>query len=424
MNKFRFVILLFILCTCFSYASTIIACELDLSKIKTSGKLVLKIKSNINKDCYGGSADQTQWVVDARKKLASIKTFKLDSVQPIVNQTITDVHKQLISESPAAVANYDKLKTNLSAIVSLIPVTFVKQPEVGLRMNDWQYDQSKSAINIGNDEKVEFGSPLKEKCVEESSSWDEACTSTINQTLNLLRYHGAMSGIVLAYNKVNGFEELRELELLDKQWEAYFYQARPQNILEVGFNSWRFSENTKNEDGFLQPPSYQWIIAHPNIAMEYIDNAPDGERFQESLILEVIGINDWEWKGTKMEGPWGASVPLGMSVVASITDRSSIDEMEWGVIFHVNHVYSFGATFRDDHEGYFMSIDLLKFFGDWTEEQKVKFTSIKKDLEAKEAEFNRIKQQIEAKKVEIESGVEEIKEKFAAKKEKLKEAVE
>ena len=350
---------------------------------------IIKLK---NADCYGGVADPTEWVIQINNQLDSLDGKNIKSIRPTIQASFRMVMDQLALEAPDAVPHRERLQRNITPLVNNLPLIDQQLPPEQLQANNWKYDTRKVAVHIGDPGKVELMPLLSPGCDQLPDEWTR-CETHIRQTEALLRYWTVSSSIVFAYNKPNGLQELKELEMLDRRWDAYFYQARPQNFIEVGINSALFNRAAEEEDGFRSPPDYQWIVLHPNIALEYIEDTPDGNSFRESLILEILGRNDWSWNGSSMDRA------LGWSVLASYSDRANVDNLGWGAMFHINHVYSFGVTWRDSDvgtsTGYFVSVDLLRFFGDWTDQQK--------------ARFNRVKQQVEEHKAALESTVDSVK---------------
>ena len=349
-------------------------CEVQKDAFEEARDVLREIIKLKNANCYGGEADTTEWVIQINSQLHSASGKDIKSIRPTIQASFRMVLDQLALEAPDAVPYRERLQHSITPLVSNLPLIDQQLPPSGLRANDWKFDLRKTAITIGDPNKIKLLPVLSPGCDQLPDNWDQ-CETHVRQAESLLRYWAITSSIVFAYNKPNGLQSLEELEMLDKRWDAYFYQARPQNFLEVGLNSWRFNSTTKEEDGFRSPPDYQWIVLHPNIALEYIEDTPDGNTFRESLILEIFGRNDWSWKGSKM------GKAFGWSVLASYSDRANVDDLGWGAMFHINHVYSFGVTFRDSDAGtsagYFMSIDLLRFFGDWTDKQKDKFNRVK-----------------------------------------------
>ena len=152
----------------------------------------------------------------------------------------------------------------------------------------------------------------------------------------------------------------RGISTLHEMWRQYAVEARSQTPIELAINSWRFDESRKLQ-GFVRPPDRQIIALHPSVAMEYVDGADEGSRFEPALMVEWIGINRWRWRG-------GASPrmahPVGVSLVSTYSDRAGTRDVGHGVVLHYKHVYSLGVTRHGGDTGVFVSVDLQKLLMD------------------------------------------------------------
>ncbi|PWG61448.1 hypothetical protein [Sediminicurvatus halobius] len=137
---------------------------------------------------------------------------------------------------------------------------------------------------------------------------------------------------------------------LDAQWQAYLDDARSQTLLELTLNSYLYR---RDEDArFAPPPERQWILLHPNLVMEYVEGAEDGDQFQEALMLEVVGVNYWR------QERW--YLPSGGSLIALYSDRREVEDWGYGAALHFANAYTVGVSRRDDETGFFLTVDLLK----------------------------------------------------------------
>jgi len=163
-----------------------------------------------------------------------------------------------------------------------------------------------------------------------------AVTEAINDPSNLITLEGA-------YIK---------LGLYGDAWTRYFTKARSQTFIELGINTWRYSDELQKGESVL-PPSSQFIFLHPSVAIEYVDNAIDGQQQKEALVMEWVGMNWWDWP-----------VPFGFSVISSYTDRTGLDDHALGLMFHLYNNYSIAYTHRSGGDGVMVTVDLLKLFED------------------------------------------------------------
>lgn len=153
-------------------------------------------------------------------------------------------------------------------------------------------------------------------------------------------------------DKIERDKVLTTIDLYSKEWGDYFTKARSQTFIELGMNTWLY-RNEVNKNEFVKPPSYQLILFHPSVAIEYVSDAIDGEQQKGVLMMEWFGINWWNW-----------DVPLGVSFISSYTDRSSVDDDGYGAMIHLYNNYSIGYTNRGGVKGVIFTVDLLKLFED------------------------------------------------------------
>jgi hypothetical protein len=63
--------------------------------------------------------------------------------------------------------------------------------------------------------------------------------------------------------------------------------------------------------------------------------------------------------------------PLGISAVATLSDRGGSDDIGYGAMFHVNNTYSAGVTYRDDGDwGITVNLKLESFLRETFEKAK------------------------------------------------------
>ncbi len=138
------------------------------------------------------------------------------------------------------------------------------------------------------------------------------------------------------------------------QWDVFFENTRSQTYLEQLLNGYLYRKDERGH--FSGPPSKQWILFHPNVVIENVNDALDGEKSKEALMVEVVGLNWWS------ERPWYQ--PSGVSVIALYADRTGDDDVGYGLAIHFKGVYTVGYSIHGDEGGVFVSGDLLKIFAD------------------------------------------------------------
>jgi hypothetical protein len=147
------------------------------------------------------------------------------------------------------------------------------------------------------------------------------------------------------------------LTLKDKEWTTYIEDARSQTFVDIVVTSWLYEwAFGKGDHDFRSPPKVQWFALRPNVLIENVSSAADGDQVKESLALEVIGLNYWE------DACFGLA--CGASIIVNYSDRNGVDDTGWGLMLHVDNSYSFGVTDHGGETGLFVTVDLLKLFQD------------------------------------------------------------
>jgi hypothetical protein len=152
-----------------------------------------------------------------------------------------------------------------------------------------------------------------------------------------------------SYAIFNSTATLAYLMGKQNEWAEYEESARGQTALELMVNGYLYKKTETNS--FLSPPEIQWILLHPMLVVENVNDALDGEQLDESLAVEIIGFN--RWKNRR----WYK--PSGVSLVATYSDRPDIKDLGLGLAVHFNSTFSVGYTKRDDSDGVFISFDLF-----------------------------------------------------------------
>lgn len=138
------------------------------------------------------------------------------------------------------------------------------------------------------------------------------------------------------------------------KWDNYFERSRGMTSLELVINSGlhRRDETTR----FSGPPERQWVFLHPQLVIENVSAAADGEQIEEALALEIVGLNYWR------QDRW--YVPSGGSIVMLYSDKATTDDVGMGVQLYFKSAYSIGYSNRGGDSGVFISFDLFKLFRD------------------------------------------------------------
>jgi hypothetical protein len=111
---------------------------------------------------------------------------------------------------------------------------------------------------------------------------------------------------------------------LDQRWTDYFNRAPSQFPWELALNSALYQRHERR--GYNEPPSSQWIIAHPTVASEYARG--ESETFTTAVALEAVGY---------------FTHGVGASLAVAWADRVSGDKVGYGIVLHWQNKFSVGG---------------------------------------------------------------------------------
>lgn len=177
------------------------------------------------------------------------------------------------------------------------------------------------------------------------------------------------------FNVVQGmfaYADLKEmhaaLQQKDSQWKNYFETRMPQTLIERGVNNLiedYCPDNASQTKYFKRPPSWDLIFMHPDVGVEYVGNADEGNRFKTSLIVHALGLNYWN-----------SGYTPGVSLIALYSDRAGTDDFRTGIslIFYnrfsvaytTNYLSNTHGNFIGSDHGVIVSIDLFELLTDTT----------------------------------------------------------
>ncbi len=259
----------------------------------------------------------------------------------VLNKTAELWKGVIIEESKLLIDAGIDIKPHIDALVKIVTSTTKDNwPELYIIPTNTGYE---FGVDYSKLDDGLFDETVNEKC-KSITEYKTECVDVLEQ----------LREAILIYKKGVVIEEtanaLEKLKLYTNDWEKYYTKARSQTFLELLVNSEIF-RNEITSPTFVQPPGWQLILFHPNILMEHVSAAPQGDEFKEALALEWIGINWWKLK-----------VPFGFSLFSTFSDRAEVSDAGHGVLFHFYNHYSIGATYHDGDMGVSVSIDLLKIF--------------------------------------------------------------
>lgn len=161
-----------------------------------------------------------------------------------------------------------------------------------------------------------------------------------------------------------------QTDALDRSWQAYFDEARSQTVIEYVVNGWIWHRDDVRLQGFPPPPTWQLILLHPGVSLEYADVPRESDRFKPAVHLEVLGFNRWRYAADGSMGP-----ALGASLGLLYSDRDQTRDVRTLLQLHYRSRYSIGFSYGDGDMGVTLSADLLEFGGGVSSRWRDRFMS-------------------------------------------------
>lgn len=199
------------------------------------------------------------------------------------------------------------------------------------------------SIDYNTEKSLSFTENDNDKCIA-TDAYKVSCNHVLDVFVDSFNLYKTL------VSKIEASKAVENSKFNTDQWEKYFTSTRSQTAIELSINSKIYKDKITSKH-FVPPPSLQVIFLHPNLMMEYVDEADEGNQFKESLAIEWVGVNMWDTK-----------IPFGASLISSYSDRSGVRDVGHGLLIHINNKYSIGVTDHDGETGYSISVDLLKLF--------------------------------------------------------------
>ena len=198
------------------------------------------------------------------------------------------------------------------------------------------------------------------------------CQTVYTAAQDILRYVRLTERSLSYYGRPIIDAHYADAQRRDRQWDAYFDDALFQYPWELAANGVylkrhdpRPRDGHGNKLGFLPPPTSQWILLHPNVGLEYVKAAPDGQQFKPVVYVELVGHNRWRWResGEMKSG-------LGWSIMTSYADRAGVDDLRYGLMLHYRNRFDLGITYSDKEAGVILSMDLAQALSSISQEAR------------------------------------------------------
>jgi hypothetical protein len=327
----------------------------------TNSKTVLNgLEARRLDGCFGGKAD----VSPVSKRVLAITACtpatrgELDKLREQLVGATREINDDLLSSLGTAAPDWAEAIHVLRSELTASQVALAETDGIA-ETTLWEWGPSGHQLFQEADGAwaLDYVPVVEARCAVGSDACAFAATTaaSLNRSVNLTRYVLRCAGQA----RLEGTRT--KLAELDADWDHYFFETRSQFIWELAINSARFNADN---DKFAGPPDDQIILLHPGIAVEYVGGGEQNESAYDFVIMtELIGYNRIRWPNRRHVSP--SRLPaLGAAVVATYTPDNTGDRVGYGLMVHINHKYSVGATRRDTGAGeettWLLSVDLMR----------------------------------------------------------------
>jgi len=216
----------------------------------------------------------------------------------------------------------------------------------------WRYVRTKHKILENQKNEVDLYTKLELGCTTA-----EACTRELRGSADIVVYSVMIETVANSLLTELRQQSAAYIDMLDKRWGNYLGSSRFQWPWELAINSRRLRTT---EAGFVSPPEDQLIFLHPSPGLRY--NSRTDNKFEPTLVLELIGKYRWTWQGTEQKDFRGASL------IMTWTNEPGERKPGLGAMMHFQKNYSIGLTHHSTANGkrtsLMLSVDLGKLFED------------------------------------------------------------
>ena len=305
-----------------------------------------------------GRAPRSPGVSDDERRAATLSA--LDRIAAAIERQFVELPADA---PPAAAERLHRLQQAL--LIARDEVAAASEHEGLHRPLYWKFDRNSGGFHAaagGPQVDVEvFAGLLDDACRERDSA---PCAEAYKVANYIVRDAQLVERALTYYASPIIDANYRAAQIRDRQWSAYFDEALFQYPWELVVNGWwinrhdpRPRDAAGNRLGFLTPPTAQWILFHPNVGFEYLGGAADGNQFEPTVFIELVGYNRWRWNSMgEMRNA------LGVSLIGSYSDRAAADDLAYGLMLHYRNGLALAVTQHGGDTGWLLSTDLAQYF--------------------------------------------------------------
>lgn len=311
--------------------------------------------------CLGGSRDETTLA----KGISGMLKVEIPSDSPRRTQIGTLAIDQLQDSFGhlAFSGGRNELEEKLARALRLVEAELtgsVPQWQIA-KPGVWALDLEHLSVQLSDTLTLDFQkSYLQQGCARVDSP---ECPQSFERAVQVLRHLDLVRrSLDYIFRDRELAEVIMQAKLRRNQWDRYFEQGYPQWPWELWSNGRLYRDQVEKDPGLAEPPSWQLVWLHPDVALEYVDGAEDGDQFKPAVSVEFIGGDWWSWdEQGRQKGPWGLPVTLGVGVIGTFSDRAGSEDWGMGGVLRINHSYNVGVTTRSGNDlGIFVSANLSK----------------------------------------------------------------
>lgn len=197
--------------------------------------------------------------------------------------------------------------------------------------------------------KIELESGLTKYCSDEGNTCPKASKHAVNllQNIALAREIGSFYGQPVIVGLAAKVKEI------NTDWDRFLFNSKPMYPWDLWLTDvfTRKSSAYDKQLGLREAPDTQYFLLHPAPGFSYVSDAADGDQFQPTVYVELLGINKWRWKYL-----------TGVSLLVEYSDRADVEDIGWGALLTFLNKFSLGITTHDGDFGVTLGLDLANFY--------------------------------------------------------------
>lgn len=291
-------------------------------KPKTAAEAIALWDDNREAGCLGSAQCTTPLCLAVHAQIGKISAGEIPPTPALLI-----VFHDLEDAGPGPL--YSKLRRRISLFLSQIPpdgsLASLNAAQFSIAASQRLFESSKQDL-------IDFEQYLRTEC-----SSGEKCAQAWREAANVASQSTLFGRILLSGDAPDRKKMVDYLAGLDARWRHYVLGPRAQYPWELLVNGWRFRKTAN----LVEPPSNQFILAHPSAAFEL--SSRDKGKAAGALLLEAFGWNSWTWQGNQTKQRFGASAILSWRTSTALAGDKVFG---YGAMIHLPYNLSLGYVYR------------------------------------------------------------------------------